>query len=442
MKQVKVLNRDFIRFIKSRNIEEHDSLTKLPNRRAMYAHYVELPKNSVITVMFIDIDNFKRINDVYGHTVGDELLCVLAGYFCEKLPEADIFHAGGDEFIVFLKGEREDSDLLNTVSLISSDLSSIRFRREVLSLVSFSIGIVANQPITTGLDNILNRVDAALYHAKENGKNSCVMYKSLEEEEKRKKIIEDEMAAALSHNEFVPYLLPKINLKDGCVIGAEVLCRWNHWIDGLRMPLDFMTVFENNGFITTIDFYMFEEACKMKQTWTDTPMESLILSVNISTLNLSFSDLVDRLTEVADNYHVPHDQLEFEIPEAAFHECKGMVESTIKQMVSKGFLVSIDDFGSGSTTPALLADLPFQHVDFDRGFISSTTATERGKVILKNIVQLCKDMKLTTLAEGVETAEQIDALKNCGIDNAQGYFFSAPVPEEDFIKYALSHYMG
>lgn len=442
MKQIQVLNRDFIRFMKSRNTEELDSLTRLPNRRAMYAHYVELPKSAVLTVMFIDIDNFKRINDVYGHTVGDELLCVLADYLCKKLPNADVFHAGSDEFIVFLRGEREDSDILNTVGSISTDLPSINFKREVLSLVSFSIGIVANQPVTTGLDNILNRVDAALYHAKENGKNSCVMYKSLEEEEKRKKLIEDEMAAALSHNEFVPYLLPKIGLKDGKVIGAEVLCRWNHWIDGLRMPLDFMTVFENNGFITTIDFYMFEEACKMKQTWTDTPMENLILSINISTLNLSFSDLVDRLTEVADNYHVPHNHLEFEIPEAAFHECKGFVENTIRQMVERGFLVSIDDFGSGSTTPTLLADLPFQHVDFDRNFITSTTKNERGRTILKNLVHLCKDVNLITLAEGVENAEQIEILKECGVENAQGYYFSAPVPEEDFIKYALSNFMA
>lgn len=439
MKQIKLLNKDYFRFVEYRENENRDYLTKLPNRKAMYSYFGALDKSTVISVMFIDIDNFKRVNDVYGHAVGDDLLRCLAAYYVNNLPAAHIFRIGGDEFVVIFEGERSDSEVFGLVSNLSENLQSMDFRHDVLSFITFSVGIVANQNASLSLDDILNRCDAALYHCKENGKNSCVMYKTLEAEEKKKQIIEDEMTAALSHNEFIPYLLPKINMLTSKVCGAELLCRWNHWIDGLRMPSEFIPVFEKNGFITTLDFYMFEEACKMKQTWTDTPLEDIVLSVNISTLSLYFKDLIPRFIEVADKYHVPHNQLEFEITESSLSKDLATISATVHKMVEAGFIVSIDNFGSGSSSLAVLTDLPVQSVDFDKEFIHATTKDHKGRQILKNLIILCKDLKLDVLAEGIEDKEQANFLVSCGCENAQGFHFSEAIPEEDFIKYALSN---
>ncbi|MBO7336630.1 MAG: EAL domain-containing protein [Lachnospiraceae bacterium] len=440
MKQIKILNNDFVNYKKNRTGDDRDYLTRLPNRRALYAYYRTIPSTEKISVMFIDVDFFKRVNDVYGHAVGDDLLRAIAKYLSSALSNASLYRIGGDEFVAIVVGERDDSEVLSTVSAMSEGLQSIDFRRDVLSFISFSIGIVANQSASMSLDDILNRCDAALYHAKENGRNSCVMYKSLEEEEKKRQIIEDEMTAALSHNEFVPYLLPKVNMLTSKVTGAEVLCRWNHWIDGLRMPLDFLTVFEKNGFIITLDFYMFEETCKMKQTWKDTPLEDLVLSINISTLNLYFKDLVEKLVEVADRYEVPHDQLQFEVAESSFQKDSVAISNTVKKMVEAGFLVTIDNFGAGNSSLAILTNLPVQSVDFEKEFIHTTIPDHKGRQILKNLIMLCKDLKLDVLAEGVESREMADLLISCGFEDAQGYYFSPPVPEEEFIKYALSNY--
>lgn len=441
MKSIRLLNHDFLRFIKNQNTNENDFLTGLPNRRAMYARFVELPKGSIVTVMIIDIDNFRRVNDVYGHSEADEVLKEVAGYLKHKLSDAKIFRVGGDEFAIFLGGQREDAEILGLVSNLSEGLRSLDIKREILAFVSLSVGIVANQPSSSNLDELLNRADAALYHAKENGKNSCVMYKTLSEAEKKKQLFTEEMSAAFSHNEFVPFLLPKINLNTGRICGAEVLCRWNHWIDGLRMPMDFLTVFENNGFITTLDFYMLEEACKMISTWVDTPMEDLVLAVNISSLNLYFYDLADRICEVADRYKVPHSLLEFEITEDTFSKSSDIVSKNIKRLVDMGFIISVDNFCGGSASLSFLQELPIQHVDFEKEFLKSALSNERGQVMVRNLLSMVKELNLMALAEGVETSEQADLLKSLGCERAQGYLFSAPIPEEDFIKFALSNIM-
>ncbi len=440
MNKIRILNKDFLQFRENRNNVDRDYLTKLPNRRALYAYYASIPSDNTVSVMFVDVDNFKRVNDVYGHSVGDDLLKQISNYLSTNLKEATLYRIGGDEFVAILVGNYDDSAVLGMVSRLSEGLQTIDFRRDVLSFISFSIGIVADQPASMSIDELLNRCDAALYHAKENGKNSCVMYKTLEKEEQKKQVIEDEMNAALSHNEFVPYLMPKINMLTSKVTGAEVLCRWNHWLDGLRMPEEFLPVFEKNGFVTTLDLYMFEEMCKMINTWKDTPLETFVLSINFSTLSLYFKDLPDKLSEIADRYQVPHSQLQIEVSEASFQKDVKATGESVKRLVNAGFLVTIDNFGSGNSSLAILTSLPVQSVDFDKDFIHSTIKEHKGRQILKNMITLCKDLKLEVLAEGIEDRDMSDFLTACGCLAAQGYFFSEPVPEEEFIKYALSNY--
>lgn len=440
MKHIKVINSDVVKY-KKRNIDEsRDYLTGLPNRKALYDYYKTIPSNENVTAMFIDVDFFKRVNDVYGHAVGDELLVAVANYLSSSLAGATIYRLGGDEFVAIMLGEQNDSETYSYVSAVSAGLQSIDFRRDVLSFISFSIGMITNQPASMMLDDILNRCDAALYRAKESGKNACVMYKTLEKEEQKKHVIEDGMNAAIAHNEFVPYLLPKVNMLTSKVVGAEVLCRWENRAHGFMTPLDFMTVFEKNGFIMTLDFYMYEEACKMKQSWVDTPLEELILSVNISTLNLYFKDLAEKLSGIADRYGVPHDQIQFEVSEGSFQKDSKTVCETVKKIVAAGFLVTIDNFGAGNSSLAILTDLPVQSVDLDRDFVRSTVSSEHGRQILKNIVNLCKDLKLDVFVEGVENRDVASFFMSCGCENALGYYFSPPIPEEEFLPFALSNY--
>ena len=212
MKQITVINKEFVEFLHNRDSAHVDFLTQLPNRRAMYNHYNKLDKDAVVSVFFIDIDDFKKVNDVYGHSVGDSLLQTLAKYLKSKLPNAGIYRMGGDEFVVILEGRKAETETISLATNLMNGLQSVDFRSDVRSLVTLSVGIIANQSAGADLDEILKKCDSAMYRAKQKGKNSCVIFNSLEDEMKKNNEIEEEMTAAYTHNEFVPYLLPKINM--------------------------------------------------------------------------------------------------------------------------------------------------------------------------------------------------------------------------------------
>ncbi len=439
MREITVINKEFMKYLKNRESAYIDYLTQLPNRRGMYDYYNKLKKDTIVSVFFIDIDNFKQVNDIYGHSVGDELLKTLAEYLRSKFPKFGIYRMGGDEFVAIYEGRKQETEAIAVATDLINGLQSMDFRSDVRSQLTLSIGVIANQAASANLDEILKKCDSAMYRAKQKGKNSCVIFNSLEAEMKKTSEIEEEMEAAYTHNEFVPYLLPKINILTGQVYGAELLVRWVHWLDGVRRPETFVPVFEKNGTVSRLDYYMFEAACKMKDAWKGTPLEDMILSVNFSPVTFYIKDLKDRLLDIADKYGIAHNRLEIEVPGKTYTNCSERSAEMIKSLKKTGFLVCLDNFGGTYSSLTSIKDLPIDSVKFERGFIRSTTSDQRGRKIMRNLFSLCKDMKVDILAVGVENKEQNDALWACGCYKAQGYYYQKPETEEEFIKFALSN---
>lgn len=251
-----------------------------------------------------------------------------------------------------------------------------------------------------------------------------------------KAYIEKEMANALKNKEFHVYLQPKVNMISGKLCGAEALSRWIHPTDGLRPPYIYIPVFEENGFITNLDMYVFEEVCRLKKEWKGTEYEHITISANMSRLHLENKNFADRLSEIAKKYDIDTKELEIEITENVFIKDADALIRLVDELKERGFLVSIDDFGSGFSALNLLKDLPVDTIKIDREFLKVTADDNRGKRVIKHVIAMCRDLKLEVVTEGIETEEQVDFITRCGCHIAQGFFYSKPVTIDEFVLFA------
>lgn len=427
-------------------VVEKDFLTNLPNRRSLYQHYSEIEGEAVLHAMFLDVDNFKRVNDVYGHSMGDKLLICVSNYLQEKI-EGFISRIGGDEFVILIDGSRSAEDIVKDAETLLEHFHEMDFRRDILSLVSLSIGIILNQNTSQSLDDILGKCDTAMYQVKYSGKNRYKVYEAQDTIFETSRRIEAEMEEAIANGEFVVYLQPKVNMISSELRGAEALSRWLHPVDGLRPPLYYIPIFEKNGFISQLDLYVFEEVCRIKASWTGLKYEHIPISINMSRLHLYDKNFPNVLEEIAGRYNIPTKELEIEITESTFVKDSFEMIERIVDLRKKGFLVSIDDFGSGFSALALLKDMPVDTIKIDKGFLQNSTNDLRGKMVVRNVIAMCKDLKMDVVTEGIETKEQVDFISSCGCQIAQGFYYSRPVPVDEFIKYAdeylsnpLDHY--
>ena len=417
---------------------EVDYLTNLPNRQSLYRYFSNLEEDTTIHAMFLDVDNYKRVNDIYGHTMGDRLLeCI--GSFLTTRVNGFISRIGGDEFVVILDGQLDKDDIVETAKRLLEEFQEMDFRKDVLSLISLSIGIILNQSVNKSLDDILTMCDTAMYQAKYAGKNRYFIYKADNKIFEINRNIEAEMEDALKNREFHVYFQPKVNMVSSDIAGAEALSRWVHPVEGIRMPLMYIPVFEKNGFIAKLDLYVFEETCRIKQGWKGKKYEHLPVSVNMSRLHLYDKLFPQKLEEIANKYGIPTDELELEITESTFIKDSVELIDVVIKLKERGFAVSIDDFGSGFSALHLLKDLPVDIIKIDRGFLQDSSSNVRGKKIIRNIIGLCKDLKLDVVTEGVETKEQIDFITSCGCQVAQGFYYAKPLPLEEFEAYVEEH---
>ncbi len=418
-----------------KHIAESDYLTGLANRRGLNEYIASCDDTDIIHAMFIDIDNFKRVNDIYGHSMGDRLLIEI-GNLIKKNADGFCSRIGGDEFVVIFDGKIPGDELEKIAENMLADMPKIGFRRDILSLVSLSIGIVLDQPAFQPIDDILYKCDSAMYKAKYNGKNQYVVYHSYDEASELNRNIELEMDEALKNGDFKVYYQPKVNMVTTELYGAEALSRWPHPVDGLRVPSMYIPIFEKNGFISKLDFYVFEEVCKHKASWKGEKYEHSPISVNISRLHLYDVDFPDKLEKIAGKYKIPCNELELEITENVFIKDSKELIKMVDLLQKKGFVVSIDDFGSGYSALNLLKDIPVNTIKIDKEFLQVSSNNSRGKTVLKDIIGLCRDLKLDVVTEGIETKDQADFIISCGCQIAQGFFYSKPVDEPSFRKFA------
>lgn len=427
---------EYKEFSKTKELAEIDYLTELANRRGLYEYYNNLDKNKVAHIMFLDIDNFKRVNDIYGHSMGDKVLTIVSNIIKNNVRDSYISRVGGDEFVIIIKGDVSHDIVVNMAVQLIKQVVEVDFRKDIISLISLSVGIVLDQNVSQSLDEVLAKCDSAMYQAKSDGKNRYVVYKTMEKEVEINKNIESEMEVALERGDFKVYLQPKINTISSRLVGAEALARWIHPVDGLRNPAQFISLFEKNGFIAKLDIYMFEEVCKIKKMLKNHQHANICISVNMSRVHLYHKRFPDILESIAEKYEVPTEELEIEITESVFLRDKMELLSTVSRLKEKGFTVSIDDFGSGYSALNLLKDIPVDIIKIDKEFLRLSSDNVKGKKVIKNVINMCKDLKLEVVTEGIETEEQVEFVTSCGCEIAQGFFYARPMPVVDFIKYS------
>jgi len=411
---------------------DYDSITGLYNSESFYRRTMErifLKSGSEFAMIALDINRFRLINDRFGVEVGNNCLKELGKQISLSLPWDGI--AGryqADNFSILLEYEK-DQDILDYIERLGM---AFRFEEAIRcgSTLSFGIYKISDRDIPVRL--MCDRARLAKKDIKGNTLTNFAVYDDrIRLQQIKLAEMESEMQVALDRHEFVMYVQPKVDLKTGLICGGEALVRWQHPIKGLRMPGDFLPLFENNGFIKKIDEYMWESTAiylaKLKSVGLNIP-----ISVNISRLHISNTDLIGELMGLVEKYGIEPRMLELEITETLFIDDTDNLYKTMSELKEKGFVIEMDDFGSGYSSLNMLKDAPVDVIKIDRFFIDEVIDTKRGKVIVANSIAMTKQLGLKVVAEGVENLEQVEFLKSVGCDIAQGYYYSKPVPQDEF----------
>ncbi len=411
---------------------DYDSITGLYNPEAFYRKALErifLKSSSQFAVISIDIDRFRLINDRFGVETGNNCLKELGKQIRASIPWDGIAaRYQADSFSVLLE-YKKDQDILNDIERLCM---MFHFEEAVRcgSTLSFGIFKVNDRDIPIRL--MCDRARLAKKDIKGNSLTNYAVYDDkIRVQQMQLAEMESEMQVALDRHEFVMYLQPKVDLKTDMICGAEALVRWEHPVKGIRLPGDFLPLFENNGFIKKIDEYMWECAAAYQAELRERGL-SLPISVNISRLHVGMTDLVSVLKGLTDKYGIEPRFLELEITETLFTEDTEALYEEMKCLKDNGFVIEMDDFGSGYSSLNMLKDAPVDVIKIDRFFIDEVMDTRRGRVIVANSIGMSQQLGMKVVAEGVETIEQVNFLKEIGCDIAQGYYYSKPIPQQEF----------
>lgn len=423
------------------NKDKIDYLTNLPNRRGLYDQYEQLSKKvPTMHFMFLDIDNFKKVNDTYGHKMGDQLLIETSKVMQKKMGEALVSRVGGDEFVIMISTPMTRKQVLEKAVELLQSIPEIDINADVKSIITFSIGIILDQETSGNLDeSVFMKCDAAMYRAKKTSKNAYVVYNDIEEELSYKKSVEREMQDALKNGEFEIYLHPVVEMMTSTVLGAEALVRWNHPKDGIREPEEFLSLLEENGFIVNLDMYVFEEACRVKESWKGKQYEHNFISVNMSRLHFYEEHYVENLLDIVHKYELEPSEIQIEITEMISMQAQSEICHTVQKLKDAGFYTAIDDFGSGYTALSVLREVPVDAVKIDRNVLKISNQDEKSKTIVRNIISMVRELKIDVIAEGVETQVQYSFLISCGCEMAQGFYYAMPMPIEVYEEFIQTH---
>ncbi len=394
--------------------------------------------NSSRQFLFVkfDVENFRLVNESLGDKEGDRILKAMAQAIdCNSKYDSISAHLHTDEFIVLLAYTG------NTLYNWREDYTNKLF--EILGEeFNYNLRIVAgyyNTDATTALDigTAIERVNIAHRHAKETKALESVYTNEFLTSAIRAKEIENLMEEALENNEFMMFLQPELNLKTGKLVGAEALVRWEH-DNKMMFPDEFIPIFEQNGFVLKLDMYMFEQACKYLQTWIAEEREAFVISVNFSRKHLYTIDFVSTLINLCNKYNVASKYLGIEITESSMLNNEAELITLIRHLHENGFNVFMDDFGSGYSSLGLLKNIPVDVLKLDKSFLTNIDERERSYAVVSSIIELAKKINIKTLAEGVETLENLHMLKKMGCDIVQGYYYAKPMPESDFKDFYYS----
>jgi diguanylate cyclase (GGDEF)-like protein/PAS domain S-box-containing protein len=415
----------------------HDALTDLPNR-SLFVDRVEralaraVRHGESVSVMFIDVDNFKVVNDSLGHPVGDQLLVGLIQRIKSCLRHEDtLARLSGDEFAILIEDIRDDEDARKLANRLQEQLLTpfILDRREVFATVS--IGIVVSGPAHLGPDDLLRDADLAMYRAKSNGKARCEVFDHTMNADMTERLtLETSMRRAIERRELRVFYQPIICLDDERVIGFEALVRWEHPQRGLISPADFIPLAEETGLIVPIGAWVLEEACRQVKQWQAErcPGRTLLLNVNVSARQLQALDLVETVDSVLKRTGFNPVQLKLELTESLMMQDVDWTIQRLHELKALSIQLGVDDFGTGYSSLAYLRQFPIDLLKVDKSFVGRLGVNPHDDAIVRSIVTLANDLGMQVVAEGIETAEQLAMLRELGCVYGQGYYFSRPLP--------------
>ncbi|HLP98950.1 MAG TPA: EAL domain-containing protein [Sideroxyarcus sp.] len=419
-------------------LAHHDTLTRLPNRLLLRDRFEQAVaqadrEQSGVAVLFLDLDNFKQVNDTLGHNYGDKLLVALVDRLRGCLRDTDtISRQGGDEFIVLLPHLR-DLGVIGGIAQHIVEAFAEPFEIETYSInTSFSIGVSIYPDDGREFDTLLKNADTALYQSKDSGRNTYRFFSEKMNLDAQEQLhLQGQLRNAVSNRELELHYQPQIDIQSGRIIGAEALVRWRHPELGMVPPGKFIPLAERSGLIIPIGEWVLNEACRQARRWQEggTP---LAMAVNLSALQFRRGNLLETVKRALGNSGLPAALLELELTESILLQDVDVAIRLLHELREMGVKFSIDDFGTGYSSLSYLKRLAVNKLKVDQSFVRDLAEDADSAAIVKAIIQLGHTLQLTVIAEGVENDAQLAFLGNYGCDQAQGYFFSRPVPAADF----------
>ncbi len=427
-------------------LAHHDALTGLPNRILLLdrlSKAIELARrqSGQLAVLFMDLDQFKHVNDSLGHGVGDQLLQSVAQRLVACVRQSDtVSRQGGDEFVLLLPHiERAEDAAISAQKILAALTPPHRIETHDLQ-VGVSIGISVYPGDGQNTDTLLKGADTAMYYAKESGRNNFKFFeKNMHERAVERQSMEASLRLGLERQEFVLHYQPKVDLGSGTILGVEAFIRWQHPTLGLLRPAQFVPVAEGCGLIVPMDRWVLREACRQVQSWLAAGLPPITVAINTSALEFRATDFLDNIRITLDDTGLEPHYLELELTESILMRDPESAISVLGVLADLGVTLAIDDFGTGYSNLSYLKQFPIHTFKIDQSFVSQMTTNPDDANIVSAVIGLGKSLKRRVIAEGVETPEQCALLLAQQCDEGQGYYFSHPMAPEAFATLHLSY---
>ncbi|SDR21305.1 EAL domain-containing protein [Pseudovibrio sp. Tun.PSC04-5.I4] len=423
----------------------HDTLTKLPNRLLMNERLQEmkqaaLAQSESFGILWMDLDEFKTINDSLGHTVGDKLLCHIARILREKVTNKEmIARLGGDEFAILSKLPASREDLEKIAQEVLKIVAAPCFLEGHEIVVGASLGIAMFSKEQQDVDELIRFADLALYQAKNDGRNTYRFFESdMAAKIKQRQTLITDLYKATANRDLEVYFQPQVILETGEISGFEALLRWNHPRYGFISPFEFIPLAEETGLILEIGAWVLDEACSLAAGWP----KCVNLAVNLSPRQIYYDTLLPVVDEVLARTGLDPGRLELEVTETVLLADHLRVRQTLAKLQQIGVKISMDDFGTGYSSLSTLRRFPFDRIKVDRSFVMSMDQDEDARFIVNSVIELANRLGIATTAEGVESKEIAEQLKAVGCTEAQGYYFGKPAPPNQALFWLLEEARG
>ena len=427
--------------LKMTHLAQHDFLTDLPNRlllndRLTQAISLARRRRKQLAVLFMDVDNFKNINDSLGHVIGDKLLQSVARRLMTCVRSSDtVSRQGGDEFVVLLADVESAKAVRSGATKILSALVEKHSIAEHELNVTLSIGISVFPGDGEDAETLIKNADAAMYHAKENGRNNYQFFKQeMNDQVVERQSLEGSLRQAVARQEFILHYQPKVNLETGAITGAEALIRWLHPVRGLLSPKQFVSIAEDSGLIVPIGQWMLREACRQAQAWQNAGLRPTPVAVNISAVEFRSEEFLENIRDILKDTGLDPRYLEIELTESVLVQDVESTLAVLSALKALGVQLAIDDFGTGYSSLSYLRQCPIDTLKIDQSFVRDIDTDSGDATIVSAVIGMGNSLKLRVSAEGVETREQLAFLQAEHCEEGQGFYFSPPVAAEAFAE--------